>query len=66
LKFLAQVGGHGFTTTYNIGHSDVLINLRGLHKTIVNTEERTAIIEAGASNGEVIMEAHKAKTHIGI
>lgn len=65
LKFLAQ-GGHGFTTTYYIWHSDVVIDLRGQHKTIVNAEEGTAIIEAGALNGEVIKEAHKAKTHIGI
>jgi hypothetical protein len=51
---------------YNIGPSHVLVNLRGLNKTIVNAEEGTAIIEARPLNGDVMMEAHKAKTHIGI
>lgn len=50
----------------NIGQSDVIINLRGLHKTTVNVEEATAMIEAAALNGDVMMEAHKAKKHIGI
>jgi hypothetical protein len=65
LKFLAQ-GGHGFTTTYNIGPSDVLIDLRGLRKFVVNAEDGTAIIEVAALSGDVILEAHKAKTHISI
>jgi hypothetical protein len=59
LRFLAQAGGHGCTTTCNVGPSDVLIDLRGLPGATTHAE---AITEAGALTGDVVMEA---KTYIG-
>lgn len=65
VEFLAQTGGHGWTTLWNLGDSGVLINLRGLNNVAVNLKEGCAIIEAGALVGEVINAAYAAKAHVG-
>lgn len=65
VEFLAQTGGHGWTTSWNLGDSGVLINLRGLNNVAVNLKEGWAIIEAGALVGEVIDAAYAAKAHVG-
>ncbi len=65
VKFVAQTGGHGWTTTWNIGESDVVINLRALNKVAVNLKEGYAIIEGGALVHEVIEAAYAEGAHVG-
>lgn len=65
VKFLAQNGGHGWTTTWNIGKSDILINLRRMNNVSVLAKEGYSIIEAGALVEEVIDAAYAEKTHVG-
>jgi hypothetical protein len=65
VESLAQTGSHGWTTSWNLGDSGVLINLRGLNNVAVNLKEGCAIIEAGALVGEVINAAYAAKAHLG-
>lgn len=65
VKFLAQNGGHGWATTWNIRESDVIINLRRLNNVSVNLKEGYAVIEAGALVHEVIDAAYAEKAHVG-
>lgn len=65
VKFLAQSGGHGWTSTFNIDEGDIIINLRGIREVTVELEAGIAVIGAGAVVGEVIAEAYKNKAHIG-
>ena len=65
VKFLAQSGGHGTTTTWKIGEGDIVINLRALRNVTVNLEKGQATIGAGALSAEVLDEAYKNKAHIG-
>jgi FAD/FMN-containing dehydrogenase len=65
VKFLAQSGGHGWTSSFGIGEGDIIINLRGMRDVVVDLEAERAVIAAGALVGEVVAEAHKNKTHVG-
>jgi FAD/FMN-containing dehydrogenase len=65
VKFVSQSGGHGWTTTWNIGESDIIINMRGMNKIAVNLKEGHAIIEGGALVHEVIDAAYAEKAHVG-
>jgi FAD/FMN-containing dehydrogenase len=66
VKFLAQAGGHGSSTSSNIGEGDIIINLRGMRSVIVDDEAMTAVISAGTLIGEAVSEVHKHKAHISI
>lgn len=65
-KFIAQNGGHGWTTTWNIGEFDIIINLRAMNQVSVNLNEGFAVIEAGALVNEVIEAAYAEKAHVGM
>lgn len=65
MKFLAQSGGHGWTSSFGIGEGDIIINLRGMRDVVVDLEAERAVIAAGALVGEVVAEAHKNKAHVG-
>ncbi|KAK9349620.1 hypothetical protein V1523DRAFT_422378 [Lipomyces doorenjongii] len=64
VKFLAQTGGHGWTITWNIEKSDIIINMRRMNNISVNPKEGHAIIEGGALVHEVIDAAYGEKVHI--
>jgi FAD/FMN-containing dehydrogenase len=66
VQFVAQNGGHGWTTYWNIGESDIIINLRGMNKVDVNLKEGYASIEGGALIHEVIDAAYAAKALVGM
>jgi FAD/FMN-containing dehydrogenase len=65
VKFLAQSGGHGWTSSFKIGEGDIIINLRGMRDVTVDLATGKAVIAAGALTGEFIAEAHKNKAHVG-
>lgn len=65
VKFLAQSGGHGWTSSFKIGEDDIIINLRGMRDVAVDLEAGKVVIAAGALVGEVIAEAHRKKAHVG-
>lgn len=57
LKFLAQSGGHGGATTFDLGDEDVIINLRGLNFATVSEDDNTIHIGGGALNSEYVQAA---------
>jgi FAD/FMN-containing dehydrogenase len=66
VHFVAQNGGHGWTTYWNIGESDIIINLRGMNNVDVNLNEGYASIEGGALIHEVIEATYAEKAHVGM
>jgi len=65
VQFVAQNGGHGWTINWNIGESDIVINLRGMNNVEVNLKEGYARIQGGALIREVIEAAYAEKAHVG-
>jgi hypothetical protein len=65
VKFLAQSGGHGWTSSFGIGEGDIITNLRGMRDVAVDLEAERTMIAAGAIIGEIVAEAHKIKAHVG-
>ena len=65
MKFAAQSGGHGSTTTFNIGPEDIIINLRRMNSVNVDLEKGTATVGGGTIIEEMIAEAHKQKAQVG-
>ena len=54
LDFLAQGGAHGWSTTFDIGKKDVVINLRGLNKVFVSPTKDNLTFGGGTIFGEIM------------
>lgn len=57
LPFVAQSGGHGWATTFNLGSNGVLINMRGLKQFTLSADKRQATIGGGALIRNTISDA---------
>jgi len=65
VPFLAQSGGHGFTSTLStLTSSGIIINLRTLNKVSIDLPSGTATLAAGVLTGEVLSAAQEAGAHI--
>ncbi|EGD87582.1 uncharacterized protein TERG_03829 [Trichophyton rubrum CBS 118892] len=60
VPFLAQSGGHGWSSTLNLGPDGIIISLRKLNTVTFNHDGTEVIIEGGALTSEV-MEAASQK-----
>lgn len=60
VPFVAQNGGNGWATTFDLGNNGVLINLRRLNKVTVSSDKSTATIGGGALIDETIAAADAA------
>lgn len=57
---MAQNGGVGWTTTFNLGNYGVLINLAGLNAVTVSSDKTQTTVGGGAAIGDVIAAADAA------
>ncbi len=64
LRFLAQNGGNGWSTTFTIGRNDVLINLRGIRQIRFHFNKTQVTIQGGASVEEVVDAAYANGTQV--
>ncbi|KAH3948585.1 hypothetical protein HBH70_071530 [Parastagonospora nodorum] len=60
VPFVAQNGGNGWATTFNLGETGVLINMAGLNAITFNQDKTQATIGGGAVIGDVIPAANAA------
>ena len=58
IRFLAQNGGNGWSTTFNIGKNDLVINLRGIRQITFNTAKTEVALQGGALVSEVVDAAY--------
>jgi FAD/FMN-containing dehydrogenase len=58
LGFLAQNGGNGWATTFDMDREDVIINLRGLKSITLNDDGDQVTMSGGVSNDELIQFAY--------
>ncbi|EFR03561.1 FAD binding domain-containing protein [Nannizzia gypsea CBS 118893] len=65
IPFLAQSGGHGWSSTLNLDHSGIIISLRKLNTVTFSYDGTEATIEGGALISEV-MEAASQKSSLVI
>ncbi len=65
IPFLAQSGGHAWSSRFLIGQDGIVISLRRLNSVVVDLEKGTAIIGAGANVGEVMRAAKEKGAHVG-
>lgn len=63
-SFLAQNGGHGWSTTFKVGPKDVVINMRGLNQIAFNSQKTQVTIQGGALISEVVEAAYGNGTHV--
>ncbi|KAK0621571.1 FAD binding domain-containing protein [Bombardia bombarda] len=60
IPFLAQNGGNGWATTFNLGQRGVLINLAGLDSVTFNADKTRATIGGGSNINNTIAKAYAA------
>lgn len=58
LQFLAQSGGNGWATTFDMRPEDVIINLRDLNSIELNEEGTQVTFGGGIINDELIQFAY--------
>ena len=58
-RILAQSGGNGWATTFDMRPEDVIINLRGLSSIILDDENMEITFDGGIINGESIQSAYE-------
>ena len=63
-RFLAQSGGHGWATTFDMDPNDVIINLRGLNSVVISDDGSTISAGGGALNDEFIEAAYDAGVQV--
>jgi FAD/FMN-containing dehydrogenase len=59
VKFMAQSGGHGYTSGWGIGENDIIINLRSLNSVDIDLPAGKAVLGGGVLVREVNDEAMK-------
>ena len=64
LTFLAQNGGNGWATTFNISQKDVVINLRGIRQITFNANKDQITLQGGALISEVVAAAYGNNTRV--
>lgn len=65
IPFLAQNGGNGWATTFDLGQNGVLINLARLNQVVFNADKTRATIGGGSSINNTISKAYAAGALIG-
>ncbi|KAF2469540.1 FAD binding domain-containing protein [Lindgomyces ingoldianus] len=60
IPFLAQNGGNGWATQFDLGTDGVLINLAGLNKVTISADKQSATIGGGAIINDTISAANAA------
>jgi FAD/FMN-containing dehydrogenase len=60
IPFVAQNGGNGWATTFNLGKMGVLINMAGLNTITFTKDKKQATVGGGAIIGDVIPAANAA------
>lgn len=64
ISFLAQGGGNGWISTWNIGPNDVVINLRGIRKILFNANKTEVSFQGGTLVSELVDAAYGNDTQV--
>lgn len=64
LSFLAQGGGNAWSTTWNIGPNDVVINLRGIRQIQFNANKTEVSFQGGTIISELVDAAYGNDTQV--
>ncbi|KAK4695121.1 hypothetical protein P7C71_g2574, partial [Lecanoromycetidae sp. Uapishka_2] len=64
IRFLAQNGGNAWSTTFQIGQNDLVINLRGIRQITFHANNTRVTVQGGAIISEVIDAAYGNETQV--
>jgi len=64
VPFVAQSGGHAWADWFRLGSEGIVINLRALNGVVVDADRGVAVIQGGATVGEVMNAAGAAGVHV--
>lgn len=64
VPFVAQSGGHGWSSWYRVGGDGIVINMRALNSVVVDVENGTAVLGGGVTVKEAATAAKAAKAHL--
>ncbi|MCJ1250122.1 hypothetical protein MMC30_007348 [Trapelia coarctata] len=66
LTFLAQNGGNGWATTFDIGQNDVVIHLRGLNQISFNKNADQVTLQGGVLVSEIRAATYANNTRVNV